>query len=136
MYEHFEHTADLGMHVRADSLESLFVDAGRGLFAMIIDNPEAIRGIETVHFEIAGGDRDYLLFDWLNELLYTFESQHLLLADFEVKINHQGLAATARGEQLNPERHQLAHEVKAITYHQLRVTQTSDGWEAEVIVDI
>lgn len=136
MYEHFEHTADLGLLVRAADLNELFADAGRGLFAMIIDNPDSIQTIETVQFEIQGADRSYLLFDWLNELLYTFESRHLLLSDFQVTATDSGLTATASGELLDPSRHQLGHEVKAITYHQLRAAQTTDGWEAEVIVDI
>lgn len=136
MYEHFEHTADLGMRVRAASLDALFADAGRGLFAMIIDNPEAIRPMESVQFEVIGSDREYLLFDWLNELLYTFESRHLLLGEFDVQFTDHGLAAIARGETLDPIRHQLGHEVKAITYHQFRVAETKEGWEAELIVDI
>ena len=136
MYEHFEHTADLGLRVRATDLPALFADAGRGLFAMFVDNPNEIRTVEAVQFDISGTDRDYLLFDWLNELLYTFESRHLLLGDFDVRFTDQGLSATARGELLDPDRHQLGHEVKAITYHQLHISQTPDGWEAEVIVDI
>ena len=136
MYEHFEHTADLGLRVRASDLPSLFADAGRGLFAMFVDNPEEIQPVETVQFDIAGTDRDYLLFDWLNELLYTFESRHLLLGEFDVQITDQGLTATARGEPLNPARHQLGHEVKAITYHGLKLEQQPHGWLAEVIVDV
>lgn len=136
MYEHFEHTADLGMRVRAADLEGLFVDAACGLLAMIVDNPELVRPLETVQFEISGTDRGYLLFDWLNELLYTFESRRLLLSQFELKVSEKGLTATGRGEQLDTERHFLGHEVKAITYHELKVSQTAEGWEAELIVDI
>ena len=43
MYEVFEHTADLGLRVRADSLQSLFVEAARGMFAMIVVNLEEVR---------------------------------------------------------------------------------------------
>lgn len=136
MYEHFEHTADLGMRVRAADLEGLFVDAARGLVAMFVDNPDEIRPDEIVHFEVKGTDLGYLLFDWLNELLYTFETRRLLLSKFELKVSIEGLVATGRGERLNSERHLLGHEVKAITYHELQVSQTAEGWEAEVIVDI
>jgi SHS2 domain-containing protein len=60
----------------------------------------------------------------------------MLFSSFNVKVTDAGLTATARGEPYDPARHVLAHEVKAITYHELKVEQTADGWLAEVIVDI
>jgi SHS2 domain-containing protein len=85
---------------------------------------------------VAGTDPELLLFDWLTELLYVFESRKLLLAEFEVSVDSRGLSATCRGEPVDPARHELDHEVKAITYHGLRIEQTAEGWLAEVIVDI
>jgi SHS2 domain-containing protein len=136
MYEVFEHTADLGMRVISPDLKTLFTEAAQGLFAMIVENPEDINLIEERSFEVAGDDRVYLLFDWLNELLYTSESEHLLLRQFDIELNETGLKAVARGEHMDPDRHRTDHEVKAITYHGLRVDQQEDGWIAEVIVDI
>lgn len=136
MYETFEHTADLGLRVRAPSIETLFVDAARGLTSMIAANHDAVRPVREIAFEVPGGRLDELLFDWLSEILYAFESEHLLLSQFEVQFGESGLKATARGEVADESRHQLEHEVKAITYHGLRVEQTPDGWLAEVIVDI
>ncbi|HEX7377033.1 MAG TPA: archease [Pirellulales bacterium] len=136
MYETFEHTADLGLRVRASDLETLFTDAARGLTSMIAANHDAVRPVREIAFEVPGGRLDELLFDWLTEILYAFESEHLLLSQFEVQFGESGLTATARGEAADESRHQLEHEVKAITYHGLRVEQTPDGWLAEVIVDI
>ena len=136
MYEIFEHTADLGLRVKAPDLETLFADAGRGLTSMIAANLDAIRPVREVPLRVEGDRRDDLLFDWLTEILYLFESEHLLLGKFAVHIDAGGLQATARGESLDENRHQLEHEVKAITYHGLKVEQTPDGWLAEVIVDI
>lgn len=136
MYEIFEHTADLGLRVKAPDLETLFADAGRGLTSMIAANLEAIQPVREVTLRVAGTRRDDLLFDWLSELLYLFESEHLLLNAFSVQFDDDGLQAAARGEPLDETRHQLEHEVKAITYHGLKVEQTSEGWLAEVIVDI
>jgi SHS2 domain-containing protein len=81
-------------------------------------------------------EHDYLLFDWLNELLFTFDSRRLLLAKYDVHVDRSGLQAAAWGEPLDPARHRLEHEVKAITYHGLKVVQQDDGWLAEVILDI
>ena len=136
MFEIFEHTADLGIRVVAPDIDTLFADAGRGLFAVIVANLADVRPLQEIAFHLAGSQTDYLLFDWLNELLYTFESRRLLLAEFQVRVGGEGLQATARGEPADEARHHLEHEVKAITYHALKVEQTPDGWLAEVIVDI
>jgi SHS2 domain-containing protein len=135
-YETFEHTADLGLRVRAASLDELFVDAARGLFSMIVPDLESVRAAESVDFKIAGEERDLLLFDWLNELLYTYETRHMLLCEFDVRVSDKGLSATARGEPIDRDRHVLDHEVKAITYYGLKLEREGDGWIAEVIVDI
>ena len=136
MYETFEHTADLGLRVAAGSREDLFAEAARGLFSMIVPDLASVRLTQTRELTIAGQEIDYLLFDWLNELLYIFDTQRLLLADFEVRLNDDGLIATTRGEAYDPKRHRLDHEVKAITYHGLRVDEDETGWRGEVIVDI
>lgn len=136
MYETFEHTADLGLRVRAPDLNALFADAARGLFAMIVPELASVCPNLSLEFTLESTALDLLLFDWLNELLYTYETQHLLLVEFDVRIDGDRLTATAHGEALDRSRHELDHEVKAITYHKLRVERQSDGWLAEVIVDI
>jgi SHS2 domain-containing protein len=136
MYETFDHTADLGLRVRAPDLPTLLAEAARGLFEMIVTDLATVRPERKVAFQLKADAPDYLLFDWLNELLYTFETEHLLLGQFDVRVDEAGLAAEAWGEPLDPARHQLEHEVKAITYHALVVEKRADGWFAEVIVDI
>ncbi len=136
MYEIFEHTADVGLRVRADDLNALFADAGRGLFSLIVANPKSIRLVEQTVVEIAGKRHDDLLFDWLAELLYRFDTERLVFGQFDVNVDREGLKATVRGESIDPQRHELDMEVKAITYHGLKVQQHGDEWLAEVIVDI
>jgi SHS2 domain-containing protein len=135
MYEVFEHTADLGLRIRAADLQTLFVEAGQGLYSLIVDLATVEPRQETT-FKVKGRELDYLLFDWLNELLFAFEKEHMLYAAFEVSLDAEGLLATARGERYDPARHELDHEVKAITYHGLKVQQENGGWLAELIVDI
>jgi SHS2 domain-containing protein len=138
MHETFAHTADIGLRMRAATLDDLFADAAAGLFTLIVTNLDEVQPRETVNFSLTGTAReyDYLLFDWLNELLFTFDSRRLVLAKFDVHVTPTGVQATAWGEPLDPSRHRLDHEVKAITYHGLKVEQHTDGWLAEVIVDI
>lgn len=136
MYETFEHTADLGLRVRAADLDTLFREAALGLFAMIVEDVATIQPTRRVDVTLPADDLDYLLFDWLKKLLFYFDADHLLFARFDVQIGGIGLTATIWGEPLDRSRHELQHEVKAITYHNLKVVQTAEGWEAEVIVDI
>ncbi len=136
MYETFEHTADLGLRVRSPDLETLFAEAAEALFSVIVEDLSAVRPQRPVDVRREGRDREYLLFDWLKELLYHFDAEHLLFRRFEVRLTEGGLEGRAWGEPLDRARHELSHEVKAITYHGLRVEQKADGWEAEVIVDI
>jgi SHS2 domain-containing protein len=136
MHEFFEHTADLGLRVGAADLETLFADAATALFEAIVDNLDAVRPERAVAVRVDGTELEYLLFDWLKELLRRFDTDHLLFSRFEVKVTPSGLEGTAWGEELDRDRHELGHEVKAITYHSLCVEQTGDAWLAEVIVDI
>lgn len=136
MYETFDHTADVGLRISAVTLEELFAEAGRGFLSLLVDNPDAVQPEQSFELEIPGDRYDDLLFDWLNELLYRFDSERLLPCEFAVRVAETGLKATVRGEPMDTSRHRMAYEVKAITYHRLRVEQTADGWEAEVILDI
>ena len=87
MYEFFEHTADVGLRVQTTTLDQLFADAARGLFSMVAPNLDAVQGVLERRYELTGEEYDYLLFDWLNELLFTFETEHLVLAYPQVKID-------------------------------------------------
>jgi len=136
MYEIFEHTADLGIRVSAEDINTLFIEAGKALFSVIVENLSEVHNEQERTIEILGSDREYLFFDWLSELLYLFEIGKLLCSEFDVAVTETGLKAKVRGEPVDSQRHLLSHEVKAVTYHHLRVEQTSRGWEAEVILDI
>jgi len=136
MYELFEHTADLGLRVRAEDLNTLFAEAAACLFSAIVEDLGTVRTARPVTIELSGPDREFLLFDWLNQLLYHFDADHLVFSAFEVRVSDDGLSGVAWGEPLDPARHVLSHEVKAITYHELKVEPIDNEWLAEVIVDI
>jgi SHS2 domain-containing protein len=136
MHELFEHTADLGLRATAPDLNGIFAEMAACLVSAMVEDPTTVQPAQAVRVEVSGADREFLLFDWLKELLLRFETDHLLFGAFDVSVADAGLVATARGEPYDPARHVLAHEVKAVTYHGLRVEQTPDGWLAEVIVDI
>ena len=136
MYEIFEHTADLGLRIRSGELARLFEEAGLALFSVIATDLDSVRPREEVSFQLEADRYDDLLRDWLAELLYTFHARHLLLRHFDVEVRDTLLRATARGETFDESRHRLDAEVKAVTYHGLKVEREAEGWLAEVIVDI
>ncbi len=135
MFETFDHTADLGLRIRAADRNALFVDAATALFSTIVGDLTTVQPLERRDVRLPEDDDDYLLFDWLKALLFWFDSEHLVFGKFEAHVDG-GMTGAAWGEPLDPTRHALEHEVKAITYHGLRVDQTADGWLAEIIVDI
>jgi SHS2 domain-containing protein len=136
MHELFEHTADLGLRATAPTLDALFAEMAACLVVAMLEDPAAVHPTMEMQYAISCADRELLLADWLRELLRLFEDEHRLFATFEVTVGASGLMASIWGEPYDPARHVLAREVKAITYHELKVEQTADGWLAEVIVDI
>jgi SHS2 domain-containing protein len=136
MYEVFEHTADLGLRIHAATLEALCADAGRGLFAVIAGDLAQIRPTSEERFDVTGTDPVWLLHDLVSELHAAFELRRMLFCEFQVSHDAAGLHVIGRGEPYDPAVHTLAHEVRAITQHELDVRHDAAGWQATVIVDI
>ena len=135
-HERFEHTADVGLRIRAAGFAALLEEAGRALFDLMIANLDEVRPLVRVQVRLDALPADDLLHDWLTELLYFFSARRLVLCRFQVALYDGRLEATAEGEPLDLARHQPGMEVKAITYHGLKVESSADGWLAEVIVDL
>ncbi len=139
-WEELEHTADAAFRVWAEDLEELFVDAARALFELIADL-ENVEPKERVEIEVEADDLVELFHDWLEELLFRHEVNEMLFSDFEVKIEKKDggyrLEGVAMGEPIDPEKHTIHTEVKAITYHMMNVERKEDGtWEATYVVDL
>ena len=83
-------------------------------------------------------DLEQLLVDWLDELLFIYSTDKILINDFELDIDLDKFTLEARikGEQLTDEQLQKTIEIKAITYHMLEIKNTNDSWTATIIFDI
>lgn len=136
MWEVFEHTADVGFRVRAATRRELFQEAARALTALLIEQPETIRPAESRTVRVEAEDEPDLLHDWLEEILFHYAARHFIFVQFDIVLEENSLEATAWGEPFDPERHSSALDIKAITYHQLRVAREHGEWTAQVIVDI
>jgi len=131
-----EHTADIGFEAFGLTRAEAFANAARALFHLIVDL-DAIIPCEEVAVSAQGTDAPSLLVNWLSELLYLHDAEGWLLRDFEIRsLEDCSLGSIARGEKFQRSRHQAKLLVKAITYHQLALEKTPEGWRAQVYVDI
>lgn len=131
-----EHTADIGFEAFGTTCEEVFSNAARALFQLIVDL-DSILPREEMAVRVEGSDPPGLLVNWLSELLYLHDAEGWLFADFAVRsLEDRSLTAVARGEKRDLRRHQVKLLVKAITYHQLALERTPEGWRARVYVDI
>ncbi len=135
-FEHFPHGADIGVRGLGPTLEEAFAQAARALTAVMVD-PDAVRPVEPVAIACAAPDRETLLVDWLNALLFETATRHMLFGRFEVRLGDGRLEATAWGEPIDPARHRPAVEVKGATMTALEVAPTAaGGWLAQCVVDV
>ena len=131
-----EHTADIGFEAFGRTREEVFRNAGRALMDIMTDL-DTVAPEEEKQIEVEGSDAPGLLVNWLSEILYLFDAEQWLFRDFEIaSLGDRALVARARGGKFDPARHRIKLLVKAITYHQLVLEQTADGWRAQVYVDI
>jgi len=135
-FEILDHTADIGIIAYGADFEKLFSNAGLALFSLITDLG-SIQEKLHLDLEAHSEDRDSLLVDWLNELIYCFDSKHILFNRFDIEtLTHSALKATCYGEDFDASKHKLKIGVKAATYHMLRVDTYDNGYRAQIILDI
>lgn len=138
--EIINHTADIGIKVKGNSLKEVFENLALGMFEIITDTKK-IKEKEREIIKIKSSDIESLAHDWLSELLYIFNTKHKIFKKFKIndisKVNNSfKLEGEAIGEMFNPEVHTIKREIKAVTYHNLKVKRGRSYFSAEVIFDI
>ena len=135
-WEHFEHEADIGVRGYGATPAEAFAATARAMLAVICE-PDSVRPEQAVTIECEAPDLEFLLYDWLNALVYEMATRRMLFSEFEITLRDHRLSATVRGEPLDLARHQPVVEVKGATYTELTVQQLPDGrWCAQCVVDI
>jgi len=136
MRQHFRHQADIGIRGVGETLQKAFEEGAAALMEVIC-TPEQVKPTESVHISCESGEKDLLFADWINALIYEMDVRKMLFSMFEVDIQNHQLAATARGETVNPNRHDIAVEVKAATFMELKVYRNDQHqWIAQCVVDV
>jgi SHS2 domain-containing protein len=133
-FEILEHTADVGVRATGSSVEEVFEQATIGLFTIVgVWRPD---GGEPVDVTVEAPDLGALLVDWLSEVLYLHDTRDALVTGVKLEHVRDGRAIgsvllAGRGDD-----EPTGTQVKAITYHQLEVDETSEGWTARFYVDV
>ncbi len=136
-FEFFEHTADIGILAEGKSINEVFENSALALFSLMV-KLEDIAEEEQINISVEADDLEELLVEWLNELIYQFETKELLFKRFKVtEIADKGkkLEAKAYGEKIDRLRHKVNAQAKACTYHNLEIKKNKT-WKARVVIDV
>ena len=131
-----DHPADIGLEIYGKSLADLFANAAKGLVSLITDI-DSIECKAEKSIAIESSDSENLMVRWLSEILFLFDGEHFLVGKTQIlKVNATSLNAKVYGELVVPNKHNFKKDIKAITYHQLKVWEDAREWKARVFVDI
>jgi SHS2 domain-containing protein len=135
-----DHTADVLVVAYGKTLAESFENAGLALFETMTNTKDVLPIVEE-QIEVTGFDKKALLYAWLEEFLIKFEVNNLLFSRFKIlkiKENSKGytLRASVEGEHFNPIKHKQKVGVKAITYHQMEIHETSKTVTLRFLLDI
>ncbi len=135
-YRFIDHTADVAFEVYGKDLEELIVNSTSAFYEAFV-YLDKLKIDRELKITVEADSADYLLFRWLNELLFAFDTEFFAGKEFEVEVSEDGnlkAEGTLRGGRLSPEIVKV--EPKAITLHNFKVEKKNDGWLAFVVVDI
>lgn len=132
--------ADAAFEAWGDTVEELFRAAADATLAVMVQEVASIVPAEERALYLESDALDLLLFELLQEIIFYKDAEELFLRITGLRVQERDggyvLDATARGEKIDPARHELLVDVKAVTLHRFRVEKTPKGWEATVILDI
>lgn len=140
-YEYLDHTADIAVRLRAPDLSGLLGAATLALRDILVEaGTVAARGGDRVTIALEAEDEEALLVDYLNELLFLFDTRKLLPCDLRVTAlpprRPPRLEAILEVERFDPDRHSFKTEVKAATFHGIEIRKESSGLVVDVVFDL
>lgn len=135
-YEQFPHTADIGVRVYGRDLKELFENAAFAMFDIIADL-EGLKGEIAQDFILEAQSEEELLIAWLDELLYNFYTKQIIFFKFEIdELTGTTIKVKAFGRPVGANRNRLKTEIKAATYHNLKIDKTPEGYKVEIVFDV
>lgn len=141
-YQYLDHiaTADVAFEAWGGTREEMFVAAADAAMNVMVGDLDTITAQTKRIIELQDDDIELLLFQFLQEFLFYKDAEQLLLRTEKLEIAiSEGkfhLRAEAVGETLDPDKHDLVVDVKAVTMHHFSVAESNGRWLASVILDI
>lgn len=136
MFQLLEHTSDVGLLARGATRHEALIEASRGLVSILV-NPIDFQPLEERYFKASGTDDAAQVVNWLNEILFFFDTEGMVFVDFDIDSwTDKEITGRARGERFDAGRHEFRTAVKAATYHQFSSQSAPDGWEFRIFVDV
>ena len=133
-------TADVAFSAWGETIEEMFVSAAEATMNVMVADINKIERRQKREIVISSHALDMLLFNLLQEIIFFKDAEQLLLRIEDVRIEnekeHYSVRATGWGEPIDPSRHELIVDVKAVTLHMFKVERTQRGWETFIILDI
>ncbi|MFH1655097.1 MAG: archease [Candidatus Omnitrophota bacterium] len=136
-YELIEHTADVGIRVSGNDLKEVFIKAASAMFDIIAKPCSVCCKLKFKNIQIKENaeDEEQLLVEWLNELLSLSEIKELIFCKFKIeKLTQNQLEAVVSGYPR--ENYKIKTEIKAATYHELKIEKNDSGYQAQLIFDV
>ena len=138
-YKFKDHTADVLFESTGKNLNEVFENSALAVFE-VQTNLNKVDCKLKRKIKLKNKTAENLLFDFLEELIYLKDAKYMLFSKFSVKIadekNKFKLEAVAEGEKINPKKHELKVDVKAVTLHEFYLKKAKNGYKARVILDI
>ncbi len=126
----------MGIRAYGGSREEAFANCALGMMSLILD-VESVEPRERKHIRVHGSGAEELLVRWLSEILFLVEAEGWAFGGFEVsELTEERVEGWGTGEPLDPDRHKVSGEIKAPTYHMLRLEEENGIWIAQVIFDV
>ena len=135
-FEVIDHTADIGITAYGADIKQVFANAAVALFSLMVELNDIKEDVQR-DLHLSAEDDEILIVEWLNELIYIFDVEHIIFKRFEIVDFASGqIKAKCFGEKIRPGQHELKREIKAATHHMLRISKDHNGYKVQVIFDI
>ena len=125
--------ADVSFQADGQTLEELFESCGNALTNSMVKDLETVEAKKEIRFEVEAETTEKLLYQFLDELIFYKDAEQMLFRKYDIKIDGNKLTATLTGEKIDPKKHEMIIDVKAVSWHMFKVEK---GWTAFVILDV
>ncbi|MBU0761248.1 MAG: archease [Nanoarchaeota archaeon] len=132
-YKFLPHVADIKFRAKGRTLNKTFENAALAVSDILLERKKIKRKLKK-EISIKGNDKESLLYNFLEEMIYLLDAENFVVASAEVRIRKNTLKATLSGDAA--ENYKAINHIKAATYAEMHVKKTAKGWEVQAVLDV